>query len=191
MRRRPVLALAAALVLASAGAASAATGDTTTDTVLVTSTGGLLTMVGGAVPTTAVAGAIGGTTAVPGNVMTVEDLRGRNLGWDVTALYAAPPASTSIGGVVTPITDLGASAVKVTTSTGVTTTLNGVFSYKSAVALSTTTAVNVASATSATSGGVTTFNTGYAVTLPSNAATGTVYGGSVSYTVAPLLTPAP
>ncbi len=190
MRRPGILLLAAGLVIASAGAASAE-GETSTDTVLTTATQGALTITGGVVPTASVSAAIGATTGVTGSIMTVSDLRGEALGWDVTAKYVDPPATALLNSVSTAVTPLGASAVKVKTTAAATTTLTGALDYadEDFVALSASTGVNVANATAATSGGVTTFNTHYQVSVPSNATLGTVYGASVSYTVSPLVVP--
>lgn len=184
MRRRSVLALAASLLLASAGAASAST---STDTVLTTATASGLTITGGVVPTTSVNLAIGAVGEVPGSIMTVSDLRGAALGWDVTAKYVAPPATALTDQTVKP---LGASAVKVkTAASGVSTSTGGTLSYApSYVQLDATNPVKVAGATATASGGVTAFTTTYQVTMPTNAAVGDLYGASVSYTVAPLPT---
>ena len=186
MRRRPVLALTAVLLFASAGAASAAD-----DTVLSTSTAGTLSMTGGTIPTTSLSTAIGATTETVGSVMTIADLRGQALGWNVTAKYIAPPANVILDGATTAtsITALPASAVKVKvpSATAATTTTSGAISYNGTFqTLDATNAVTVAAATAATSGGTTTFTPSYSVTLPTNATLGTLYGATISYTVSPL-----
>ena len=184
MRSRPVLALTAALLVASAGAATAAD-----DTVLSTSTAGSLSITGGVVPSASLSTAIGATTETVGSLMTVSDLRGQSLGWNVTAKYVAPPTTVTLDGVASTVTALPASAVRVRVpaASAATTTTSGALTYNGTFqTIDATTAVTVASASAATSGGTTTFTPTYSVTIPTNAKLGTLYGATISYTVSPL-----
>lgn len=175
MRRTTVVATTLALVVAGAGAASAATNGsgTVADTLVATVIGGPLTIAGTGVqvalqPTPGAWSPTAGAT-----VLTVSDLTGTSNGWAVTATYTDPAAGT---------TALGASNVEVTAGS-VTGAITGT-ALTLAVDSPLTAPVTVASTGSATGAGVTAMTASYKVKVPATAAVGSVYGGTVTYTVA-------
>lgn len=174
MRRTTLVASTLALVMAGAGAASASSGTgTVVDTLVATVVSGPLTLAGvganvAVQPTPGVWSSTAGAT-----VLTVTDATGTNNGWAVTATYSAPAAG---------VTPLGAANVRVTASnpTGDVLASNLTLAVDSDL----TNPVTIAS-TGANGGlGVTLMTASYKVKVPANAAVASVYGGTVTYTVA-------
>lgn len=174
MRRTALAVTALALVISGAGAASAANGTgSVSDTLVATVVGGPLTIagVGANVALAPTPGAW--TNSVGATVLTVTDLTGSTNGWAVTATYADPAAG---------VTPLGASNVKVTAN-NVTGAIAGT-ALSLAADAPLTTPVTIASTGSAGGIGVTAMTASYKVMVPATATAGTVYGGTVTYTVA-------
>ena len=170
------LAIATAVIPMTAFAGSPGTGSVTT-TVAATMLPGSLTLagVGASVTPSQVAGVFGssiGTTA-----LTVTDLTGTTAGWAVTATYSDPSAALQLAGQV----PLGASNVEVSSS-GVSGDAAAVVQTVADTPL--TTPVTVLTTTTSSGAGVTVGNTSLKVRLPSSAQATTVYGGTVTYTVA-------
>src|SRR4051794_8612050 len=173
MRRTALLAATLAVVIGGAGAASAGAGTgSVIDTLVATVAPGTLVIAGtganvGLAPTPGAWSSAAGAT-----VLTVTDATGSSNGWSVTATYSDPAAGTA----------LGASNVRVT-AFGVTGAIAG-----SALSLATdaplTSPVTIASTGAGTGLGVTAMTASYKVLVPVTAAVGSVYGATVTYTVA-------
>ncbi len=172
------LAAVCALGVAPQTAFAAAGTGTVVDTLTATVVAGGLTIAG--------AGAAVALNPSPGSwstpagttLLTMTDTTGSTAGWTVTAAYAA------VGGV----TDLGGANVQVSVTDVVPDvalapllTVNGL-SPVTAAAL--TGPVAVMSSGTATGAGISTARVGYRVKVPTTAAVGAVYGGTVTYTIA-------
>lgn len=186
MRRALLLATTATVVVLAGTGSAYADG---TDIVVATASVGTLTLAGGSasVPLPTASLPVGATsTAIPGSLMTVADLRGEVTpsGWNVTATYAAPPASLSLGGTLTTINPLGGANVYVSAAstlagTGVNPTYLSTYTPLSSP-------VVVASAPSGSggAGGTSTFTPSYKVSIPTTATVGQTFGATVTYTIA-------
>ena len=203
MRRAPVVVVSLAVLAATAGVSHAE--GTVSDVVATTSTAGVVTITGAGLATasTSLASAggsavIGGTTsAIPGATLEVTDATGAVNGWDVTATYAPLDASAlSAVAALTAADDtavnIGAAGIAVATGTDdAQKTANAALGVAESNIAFRSTAVPLTSpvAVATVDGdgrGVTAFNTSYKLTLPiKGVLAGTLYTGSVVYTVAP------
>ena len=174
MRRSTLVASTLALVLAGAGAASASSGTgTVVDTLVATVAAGPLTLAGvGANVALAPTPGVWSTTA-GATVLTVTDATGTDNGWAVTATYSDPAAG---------VAPLGASNVKVTAN-NVSGAVTGA-SLNLATDSDLTSPVTIASTGTDDGLGVTLMTASYKVKVPVTASVGSVYGGTVTYTVA-------
>lgn len=184
MNRRHVATSAAALAAvcalgAAPQAAFAAAGTgTVVDTLTATVTTGGLTLAGAgaAVAANAVPGTF--TAATGATVLTMTDTTGTTNGWVVTAAYTNPTVGLALGGA----------NVKVTSSNAVPDTaltpLLGTGGLNPVSEQALTTPVAVLSTATATGAGISTAQVGYRMRVPTTAAVGEVYGGTVTYTIA-------
>jgi len=170
-RRLAAVAMAAAAIAVPAATAHAdgtavLTATTIAGTLSVTGAG---TATGNATP--------GGWSALTGaTALVVSDLRGSTAGWHVTAQFSAP---------VAPTVSLGGANVQVSTGNAAGDAVNNVKPY-SAVTLGSPATVLSSYGTGSTplnGAGISTADASYSVQLPTTAALGTVYGGTITFTV--------
>jgi hypothetical protein len=170
-RRLAAAAMAAAAIAVPAATAHAdgtavLTATTVAGTLSVTGVG---TATGNATP--------GGWSSLTGaTALVVSDLRASTAGWHVTAQFSAP---------VAPTVSLGGANVRVTTGNAAGDALNNVTTFSNVTLGSPATVLNTyGGGGSALNGaGITTADASYAVQLPTTATLGTVYGGTITYTV--------